>query len=102
MGVTALEDGEALTMPPGALLIGFWAQWCQPSRALAETLEALAEQRPELRVVIVDLDRHPDLRERYALEGLPSVLLYDGERLVLRRTGLLRRDALLQLVEAPA
>jgi len=100
MGVRALEDAEALTASRGALLIGFWAQWCQPSHALAETLEALAEQRPELRVVMVDLDRHPDLRERYALEGLPSVLLYDGERLVLRRTGLLRRDALLQLVAA--
>ena len=98
MSLEVLQPGAQLAPASGHWLLGLWAEWCQPSRSLAESLAAVVEQHPQIKVVLADLDQHPLLRERHGIEGLPSVLLYDGDRLLLRRTGILRRDELLSLI----
>jgi thiol-disulfide isomerase/thioredoxin len=43
---------------PATLLITFGASWCPPCRLGLPRLKALAEKHPELRLVLVDLDRN--------------------------------------------
>ena len=93
-------DAEA-GAAPGLVLAGFWAEWCLPSHALAGALEAAESlYAGRLRVGLVDVDREPELAERCRILGLPSVLLMQGGREVLRRVGLLPRKDLLELLEA--
>jgi thioredoxin-like negative regulator of GroEL len=81
-------------------LIGFWADWCVPSRGLAADLAAVAERFGErLSVSLVDIDRARGLRRRFAIGGLPTLVLVREGSVSLRRVGLLTRPALMRLLE---
>jgi thioredoxin 1 len=63
------------------VLVDFWAEWCAPCRALAPTVEALAEKHAKsARVVKLNVDNSPALARRYGVRGIPTLILFkDGE-----------------------
>ena len=95
-----LEDGASIDSMVRPALVGFWADWCVPSRELAADLESIAARFGErLGVALVDVDRSPVLRGRHAVRGLPTLVLLRAGREVLRRVGLVSREALGRLLE---
>ena len=69
-------------------LLFFHASWCSPCRfyekQFISPLEELAG--PEY-IERVDAWRAPQRAEKYLVDKLPTVVLLDGEKVVLRRTG---------------
>jgi|SRR6266545_2513773 len=69
------------------VLVDFWAEWCGPCRALAPTVEAIAEQYGETaRVFKLNVDDSPAVAQRYGIQGIPTLIVFqDGvekERIV--------------------
>ncbi|HEY7562575.1 MAG TPA: thioredoxin [Gaiellaceae bacterium] len=61
------------------VIVDFWAEWCGPCHAIAPVLEQIAEERAdELRVVKVNIDEEPELRERYGILSIPTIVLFKG------------------------
>ncbi len=81
------------------VLVDFGATWCQPCKALAPIVEALAaESAGTLVVAKVDVDASPSLAKRYGVRGVPMVVvLRRGER-VAQHLGLTSRAKLVELV----
>jgi thiol:disulfide interchange protein len=71
---TALTDGTPT-------LVEFYADWCESCRAMAPAMEAIErEQRGRLDVVLLNVDNprwQPEL-ERYAVNGIPHLELFDA------------------------
>jgi thioredoxin 1 len=68
------------------VLVDFWAPWCVACRALDPILEDMAAAY-EGRVGIykVNIDEEPDLRQRFAISGIPALILFvDGTPTRLR------------------
>ncbi len=63
------------------VLVDFWADWCQPCHMLAPTIEQLAESYSDrITVAKVDIDAAKALATEYAVNSIPTVLLFkDGE-----------------------
>lgn len=63
------------------VVVDFYADWCMPCRALAPEMESLSERwAGRARFVKVDVDRAPELSQRYGVTSIPTVLLFqDGE-----------------------
>ena len=70
----ALSDGRPT-------LVEFYADWCEACRAMAPAMQQLeAEQRGRLDVVLLNVDNprwQPEL-ERYGVNGIPHLELFDA------------------------
>jgi thioredoxin 1 len=92
-------DTEALAANRVAV-VDFWASWCPPCRALAPSIAALAEERPDVLVGKVDVDDHPEIAGRYGIQSIPTVLVFRGGELAGRSVGLVPIARLRELSDA--
>ena len=75
------------------VLVDFWADWCGPCRMIAPSVKAIAsEYETQLRVAKMDVDDNPATPGRYAIVGIPTVMLFKGGEVVERKTGALPKD----------
>jgi thiol-disulfide isomerase/thioredoxin len=63
---------------PAPLLVTFGASWCPPCREGLPRFKALAEKHPEMRLVLINLDRKAaDARAWLAEAGYTGIALHD-------------------------
>ncbi len=84
----------------GSVLVDFTATWCGPCQKLAPVLEELArDAQGAYRVVRVDIDDAPEVAERYAIRGVPTVVAFVAGKPVARNVGLADAGKLKRLFE---
>lgn len=73
---------------PVPVLVDFWASWCAPCRAIAPSLEKLAEEfSGRLRVAKVDTDDNRKLAEKYNIQAIPTLILFEKGKIKEQFTG---------------
>src|SRR5262245_65213496 len=60
----------------GPVLVDFRAEWCSPCHAVAPVLERIAMER-KLKLVKVNYDEEPRLAERYGVQSIPNIMLFE-------------------------
>jgi thioredoxin 2 len=79
------EIAEQAKIP---VLIDLWAPWCGPCRMVSPILERLAtEMAGRLKLVKVNVDDSPRLAQRFAVQGIPTLILMVDGREKARQTG---------------
>jgi thioredoxin 1 len=83
------------------VLIDFWAPWCGPCRAIAPSVEALAEEfAGKAKVFKIDVDKEPDLASKYGVMSIPALHVFKGGREVNKAVGALPKDQIKALIES--
>ncbi len=95
--VNEASFADQVLRSPLPVLIDFWAPWCGPCRMVAPTVEKLAsEMAGRLRVVKVNTDENPGLMNRFGIQGIPTMMIFQGGQPVDRWTGALPEGAIRQ------
>jgi thioredoxin 1 len=77
--ITTTDFDTEVLQSETPVIVDFWAEWCGPCHAISPVLEQIAEERgDELRVVKVNIDEEPELRERYGILSIPTIMLFKG------------------------
>ena len=82
------------------VLVDFWAVWCQPCRALAPTIEAVAEKyASNARVVKLNVDDNPSVSQRYGIKGIPTLILFKNGKEEERVVGATSEAAISRMLD---
>jgi thioredoxin 2 len=91
------EVAEQASIP---VLVDLWAPWCGPCRMVSPALENLARQfAGKVKLVKVDVDAAPGVASRFDVQGIPTLLLLRGGRVVSRQVGAAPEPALRRWLE---
>lgn len=72
------------------VLVDIWAPWCQPCLAMAPAYErAAAELEPGFRLLKVNADEAQQLVAKFAIRGIPTLMLFVRGQPIARTSGAL-------------
>jgi len=84
----------------GDVLVDFWAEWCGPCRRLSPTVDALASEFDgRATVAKLNVDENPNVPGRYAVRGIPTLLLFKEGQLAETIVGLRAKEDIAQMIE---
>jgi thioredoxin 1 len=71
------------------VLVDFWAEWCQPCRRLAPTIEKLAgDYTDRVKVGKLDTDSNHATASKFGISAIPTVILFKGGQVAQKFVGL--------------
>ena len=80
------------------VLVDFFATWCGPCKMLTPVLEEVANENPNLSIVKVDVDEAGPLAARYAIQAVPTLILFKNGQQVGVKMGYQNKNQLLAFI----
>jgi len=81
------------------VLVDFYADWCGPCKAQAPILVDLArEMQGQVKIIKIDVDRNPEIAQRFQIRGVPTIALFKNGTSVWRQSGVVDKNSLKNII----
>ena len=80
------------------VLLDFWATWCGPCRMISPVLEEVAQEREDVKVCKIDVDKEPELAQQFQIMSIPTLIVMEQGRIVNKALGAMPKNSVLALL----
>ena len=94
------ETFDQAVSGPKPTLVDFWATWCGPCKSMHPILENLkVELGDKIRIIKVDVDKNEALAQQFAIQSVPTLLLFRKGEAIWRQSGAMLLNELRALLD---
>jgi len=69
------------------VMVEFFARWCEVCQGSVGEMDELYKARPDVKIVKVDVDASKDLRAKYHISGMPTMVMMRKGEMIARLPG---------------
>lgn len=97
--INITKDNFKEKVAQGTVLLDFWATWCGPCQMIAPTVHDVAEERPDITVGKVDVDKEPELAAAFKIVSIPTLVVLKDGKAVAQAVGVQSKEKILGMLE---
>ncbi len=80
------------------VIVDFWAAWCMPCKMLTPIIDAVAEERKDIKVCKINIDEEQELAIRFGVMSIPTLIVFKDGEVANKSVGLISKDDVLALL----
>lgn len=80
------------------VLVDFWASWCGPCRMVGPILEAISEERSDIKICKVNVDEEQELAAQFGIMSIPTLVVVKDGKIVNKAVGAMPKGEILKLI----
>ena len=98
--ITDAEFDSSVLQSEKPVILDFWAEWCQPCKVLAPTVEEIAgEYENIIKVGKLNVDDNQTTATKYGIRGIPTLLFFKGGKVIQQVTGVKSKAEIKKIID---
>ncbi len=81
------------------VLIDFFATWCGPCKMVSPVVDEIANERPDIKVCKLDVDRNLDLARTFQVMSVPTLVAMKNGEIINKIVGAMPKAQILKMFD---